>query len=290
MTQLDISLLPPPQAVEPLSFEDILADLRGELVDLLPEIAPTLALESTVVSKLLQACAYRELRVRARFNDGVLATLLARATGADLDNRAADYGVARLTLVPATDGAPAVMESDDRFRRRVLLAIDAYSVAGPAEAYVYHALTTLPWLRDATAVSPQPGKVIVTLMASREDPEPTAEDRAKVALALSADRVRPLTDMVSVAGPNIHEVAIEAELTIYPGPDGNVVAQNARDRLAAWLDEVAFLGRDLRRSAIVSRLHVEGVQSVALISPAEDIIATPRDAVVVVATDVSIAG
>ncbi len=290
MAQLDLSTLPPPQVVEELSFEAILAEIKADLIDMLPEIEPTLALESTVVSKLLQVAAYREIKARARINDQALSLLLARAVGADLDNRAADFGVARLVVTPATEGSPAVMESDDRLRRRVLLAIDAYSVAGPEGAYIYHALTTIPSLRDATAISPQPGRVLVTIMGSIEEPEPSAEDRAKVALALSAKTVRPLTDMVSVASPNILSTPIVAELTIYPGPDGNVVAANARARLEAWLAEVAYLGRSLHRSAISSRLHVDGVRSVDLISPAQDLIIGKREVVQIDGVTITIAG
>jgi phage-related baseplate assembly protein len=291
MTQLDLSTLPPPKVVEELSFEAILSELRADMIQRLPEIEPTLALESSVVSKLLQNFAYRETLLRSRANDAALSLLLARATGADLDNVAANFGVARLVVAPAAPpDTPAVMESDDRLRRRVLLAIEAYSVAGPAGAYEYHALTTIPSLRDAKATSPEPGRVVVTIMASREEPVPSVEDRAKVALALSDRTVRPLTDAVSVAAPNVIDVSIEAVLTIYPGPDGGIVAQNARDRLAAWLEEVAFLGRDLRRSAIISRLHVEGVQSVDLITPAADVIAGKRDAIKVASTDVTISG
>jgi phage-related baseplate assembly protein len=290
MAQLDLSTLPPPRVVEALSFEAILAEMKADLLARLPEIGPSLALESTVVSKVLQVVAYREVLIRARVNDAALSLLLARAVGSDLDNLAANYGVRRLVVTPETDGAPAVMEADERLRRRVLLAIEAYSVAGPAGAYIFHALTTLPGLRDATAISDQPGRVVVTLMASIADPVPSDEDRAKVALALNARTVRPLTDVVSVAAPHVHDVDIVAELTIYPGPDGGVVAQNARDRLAAWLAENAYLGRDLRRSAVISRLHVEGVQSVDLLSPAADVIIGPRDAIRVGTVNVSIVG
>lgn len=290
MTQIDLSALPAPRVVETLSFEAILSDLRADLIERIPSIAPTLQLESAVVTKLLQAVAYRELLLRARINDTALSLLLARASGSDLDNLAANYNVSRLIVAPAGDGVPAVIETDERLRRRVLLAIEAFSVAGPADAYIYHALTALPSLRDATAISPEPGRVLVTIMASAENPVPPDEDRAKVALALSDKAVRPLTDVVSVAAPNVYEVAIEASLTIYPGPDGAVVAQTARDRLAAWLIDNAYLGRDLRRSAIFSRLHVDGVQSVDLISPASDVIIGPRDAIRVTATSISLAG
>lgn len=298
-SSIDFSNLPPPDAVEPLDYETIYAARRARFLELwdiargedpsLPAY-DTLFLETDPVAVLLQESAYRELLLRARVNDAVLSVLLARASGADLDNLAANYGVSRLVVTAATDDAPAVMEADRRLRRRVLLAIEAYSVAGPAGAYIYHALTAVPALRDATAISTDPGRVLVTIMGTVADPEPTPAQLSAVATALSDQSVRPLTDVVSVAAPRVTETDIVAALTIYPGPDGAVVQQRAQEALAGWLVENAFLGRDLRRSAIFSRLHVEGVQSVELLTPAADVVIGPREAIRVGAVTVTVAG
>ncbi|MGY6705925.1 baseplate assembly protein [Roseinatronobacter sp.] len=287
---IDLSTLPQPEVIETLSFEGILAEMKADLIERFPEVEAILQLESTLVAKVLQVAAYREILIRARINDAARALLLARAVGSDLDNKAADFGVKRLVITPATEAEPAVMEADDRLRRRVLLAIEAYSVAGPAGAYIYHAMTAAPELRDASAIQGSPGHVVVTLMASFDEPEPTTEQRQRVMLALSEKTVRPLTDVVSVSPPEVIEIDINAELMIYPGPDGSVVADRARAQLEQWLGEVGYLGRDLRRSAIFSRLHVDGVQSVALTSPAEDIIGGPRRAIKAGAINITIAG
>ncbi len=289
-SQVDLSALPAPRVIEELSFETILAEMKADLIVRFPAIEPTLQLESSVALKVMEACAYRELLLRARINDAARSLLLARATGTDLDHIAANFGVVRLVVTPATASNPAVMEDDDRLRRRVLLAIEAYSVAGPADAYVYHALTAVPSLRDATAVSPEPGKVVVTIMASGADPMPTAEALTTVAMALRSDDVRPLTDNVSVLAPAVVEVQISAGITVFPGPDGTIVVQQARAKLQAWLAENALLGRDLRLSAIYSRLHVDGVHSVALQSPIADVVVGPRQIIRVTSVSVAAAG
>jgi phage-related baseplate assembly protein len=288
--QIDLSTLPPPEVIETLSFEAILDEMRADLVARFPQIEPTLALESTIVSKVLQVAAFREVLLRARINDAAVSLLLARAGGANLDNLAANFGVTRLVVAQATNSAPALLEDDDRLRRRVVLAIEAYSVAGPSGAYIYHALSAAPELRDASAISVEPGVVTVTLMKSLSDPAPTADQRERVVKALSDETVRPLTDVLIVAAPEILGTDITAELMIYPGPDGNVIADRARARLADFIGEAGFLGRDLRRSAIFSRLHVEGVQSVSLSEPAADIIGSPRRAIRVGAINLSIIG
>ncbi|SOC47690.1 phage-related baseplate assembly protein [Rhizobium subbaraonis] len=289
-SQVDLSALPAPRVIEELSFETILAEMKADLVVRFPAIEPVLQLESSVALKVMEACAYRELILRARLNDAARSLLLARAVGSDLDHIAANFGVVRLIVTPATTLNPAVLEDDERLRRRVLLAIEAYSVAGPADAYVYHALTAVPSLRDATAISPEPGKVVVTIMASGADPVPTAEALTTVAMALRADDVRPLTDNVSVLAPEVVDVSIAAGITVFPGPDGTIVVEQARAKLQTWLAENALLGRDLRLSAIFSRLHVDGVRSVSLHSPGADVVVGPRQIVRVVSVSVVAAG
>lgn len=289
-TAINLSGLTPPDIIEPLDYEALVKEMRDDLVARFPAIVGVIDLESEPARKLIEVFAYREMLLRARINDAARSLLLAQAGGADLDNLAANFGVARLVVTPAADGNPAVMESDERLRRRVLSVIEAYSVAGPAEAYVYHAMTAAPEIRDATAVQNAPGSVIVTLMASLDTPEPTVEQRQRVMLTLSDKTVRPLTDVVSVNAPEVVETPITAELLIHPGPDGAVVVQRAFAQLEAWLEEVGYLGRDLRRSAIFSRLHVEGVQSVNLTSPAEDILGGPRRAIKVSEINITIAG
>jgi phage-related baseplate assembly protein len=298
-SSVDLSQLPPPDLVETLDFEAIYDAMVTNFQELwaakraanpaLPEIN-VLNLETDPLASAFQAFATREVLLRSRINHAGRSNLLAFAMGGDLDQLAANYNVSRLVVTPATDQAPAVMETDDRLRRRVQLAIEAYSVAGPAGSYVFQAMTADPSLRDATAVSPAPGRVKVTIMKSATDPAPTTEQLSKVALALSADDVRPLTDMVSVVPPQIVETSIVAGLTIYPGPDGNIVAAQAKLKLEEWIRQIAFLGRDLRRSAIFSRLHVEGVMSVDLISPPADVVIGPGQAIKINSVTVTITG
>lgn len=70
----------------------------------------------------------------------------------------------------------------------------------------------------------------------------------------------------------MHRIAIDATLTLYPGPDGNVVQSRAVTALTDWLEANRMLGMNLRRSAIFSKLHQQGVHSVDLASPAEDLV------------------
>lgn len=258
---IDLSALKPPDIIETLDYEAIVKEMRDDLVARFPLIAGVIDLESEPARKLIEAFAYRELRLRARINDGARAVLLASSYGSNLDHLAALFGTARQEA-----------ESDDRLRRRIQLAPEAFSVAGPEGAYQYHVLTVAPWARDVSAIMTQPGVVRVTVLRAGSDPIPSEAEREAIRLHLRDEAIRPLTDVVHVLPPTVRTETIEARLTLYPGPDAGVVQSRAAAALGDWLERNRMLGMNLRRSAIFARLHQEGVHSVELVSPAEDIV------------------
>lgn len=83
--------------------------------------------------------------------------------------------------------------------------------------------------------------------------------------------------MVDVLGPQVHRTEINAALTLYPGPDGDIVRERAQVALTEWVKTNRMLGMNLPRSAIFSKLHQEGVHSVDLLAPAEDIVLGPTE-------------
>ncbi|HYD23842.1 MAG TPA: baseplate J/gp47 family protein [Croceibacterium sp.] len=271
-TAVDLSRLPAPDVVEALSFETIYAAMRAELVALDPTLDALT--ESDPATKVLQVAAYRELGLRQRVNEAARACMVAYAAGADLDQLAAVFGVTRLELEPADEeaGTAAVMESDEDLRRRVLLAPDSYSVAGPRHAYVFHALSADGDVLDASAVSPAPGEVVVAVLSRLGDGTASAELLDAVEAAVNGDTVRPLTDQVTVQSAELVPFAIEAELTLYAGPDAQLVEDTAAAALDAWLAANRRMGRDVPRSALIAALHVAGVQKLELLSPAADVV------------------
>lgn len=274
-SSVDLSRLPAPTIVEQLSFETIFAGMVADLQARLPTFDATI--ESDPAVKVLQVAAYRELLIRQDFNDRARQLLVAYATGANLDHLAAIFRVERRVLVEANPllGVDQVLESDDEFRRRVTLAPESYTVAGPELAYVFHALSAHPDVIDATATSPVPGDVVVTVLSRNGDGSATPEMLQAVAARANGETVRPLTDNVTVQGPEVRPFAIAAEVFTFHGPDATIIVDAARASLDRYLAANRRLGRDITLSGLYGALHVAGVQRVVLAEPLETLTITP---------------
>ncbi|MGP2408341.1 baseplate assembly protein [Yersinia sp. 2553 StPb PI] len=281
MSTIDLSQLPAPLAVEALDYETLLAERKAELIALYPAdeqgaIMRTLSLESEPLVKLLQENAYRELVLRQRVNEAAQAVMVAYANGSDLDQLGANNNVQRLVITPANpDAIPpvtAVMESDTDFRLRIPQAFEALSVAGPTGAYEAHARSADGRVADASALSPSPACVTVTVLARAGDGKASPELLDIVRAALNDEDVRPVADRITVQSAAIVDYQIDAVLYIYPGPEAEPVRAAAQAKLNTYISTQRRLGRDIRISAIHAALHVEGVQRVELNAPLADVV------------------
>ncbi|KQN46818.1 baseplate assembly protein [Serratia sp. Leaf50] len=281
MATIDLSQLPAPDVVETLDYETLLAERKATLVSLYPEseqaaIARTLTLESEPMVKLLQENAYREVLLRQRVNEAAQAVMVAYALSNDLEQLAANNNVQRLMITPANNEAvppvAAVMESDADLRQRIPAAFEGMSVAGPTGAYEYHAASASGLVADASAISPAPAEVIVTILSRDGDGTASPALLATVSAALNDDEVRPVADRVTVQSAKIVNYQIEATVFVYPGPAIEPILADAQKRLLAYINEMRRLGRDIRRSAIYAALTTQGVQRVELASPSADVV------------------
>lgn len=277
-TPIDLSRLPVPTVIETIDFETIYAERKAAFVALFPEsqraeIAATLELESEPLAVSLQENAYREIVLRQRVNDAARANLLAYANEGDLDHLAALLGVRRLVVKPAEplNNIEAVMESDDDLRKRVQLAPESFSVAGPEGAYISSALASDGRVLDAAAKSPTPGHVLISILGREGNGAADELLVAAVAAALKEEDARPLTDNVVVQSAEIVNYEVEAEIFTFPGPDGSLVVDEARKRLALYLADCHRIGRDVVISGIHAALQVEGIERVVLTKPAANV-------------------
>ncbi|KAF1017669.1 MAG: hypothetical protein GAK31_00937 [Stenotrophomonas maltophilia] len=271
---INLTRLPPPAIVEQIDFEVILAQMLERLKELDP--AFTALVETDPAYKILEVCAYREVLVRQRANESAKAVMLAFAEGADLDQIGANVNVERLVVTPADpDAVPpvaAVMESDRDFRTRIQLSFDGYTTAGSSGSYIFHALSADGDVKNVSVLSPKPGDVDVYVLSRSDDGTASAELMEKVNAKLNSEEIRPLTDHVTVRPAKIIAYAVEAVLTMYPGPDAEVIKKAAVDALNEYLDSVHLIGYDVTLSGLHAALHQPGVQNVKLIEPTADIV------------------
>lgn len=270
-TTVDLSRLTPPVLVEQLGFEAILSAMVADVQARLPSFDATV--DDDPALKVLQVAAYRELLLRRRFQDAALQLLVAYARDAALDHLGALVAITRRTITPANaaTGTAAVMESDDDFRQRIVLAPEAFSTAGPELAYVALAKGAAGDVLDASAISPAPGEVLLSVLSRTGDGTAQASLIATVLAATSARDKRPLGDAVTVKSAQIRNFTITARLVTFSGPDLSVVIANGRARLDAYLVENRRIGRTITRSGIIAALTVAGVHRVDLIGPAADV-------------------
>ncbi|MBS0969007.1 baseplate assembly protein [Nissabacter archeti] len=299
MATIDLSLLPAPDVVEPLDYETLFEARKTALISLFPveqqeAVARTLSLESEPLVKLVQENVYRELILRQRVNDAARAVMVAYANGSDLDQLAAYTNVQRLVLEPADPTAvppkTAVMESDSDFRLRIPQAFEGLSVAGPSGAYEYHARSADGRVADASAISPAPAEVTVTVLSREADGHAGDELLAIVREALNDEDVRPVADRVTVQSATIVPYQIEAVLYLLPTPEAEPIRAASLQQLEAYINDQRRLGRDIRLSAIYAALHVEGVQRVELASPVADIVLDKTQASLCTAYSLTVGG
>ncbi|NHR08067.1 hypothetical protein HA052_23020 [Chromobacterium haemolyticum] len=279
---IDLSKLPPPDLLVEVDFEDIYAAKLERFKTLYPEY--TAVLESDAAVKLLELAAYDEMMSIARANDAARASMLAYAEKADLDNRAADFGVSRLLIhggdAEATPPVEPLWEDDERLRYRCQMALEGMSVAGPSGAYKFHALSASGEVLDVAVegasstgpAPPPPGTVRVWLLDRRGDGVAGADVLAVVAAALNDENVRPICDTVEVLPARPLRFQVDATIEWQDGgkqASGGLEA--ARERLNAMLAERRRIGALVPRSAIDAALHCPGVDRVVIHAPLEDV-------------------
>ena len=273
-TPIDLSRLPAPVVVEQIDYEVILTERKAYAVSLWPadqqaEVAATLALESEPLTKLLQESAYRETLLRQRVNEAALAVLLPFAQGADLEQIGARFNVQRLVIIPANPSAvppvAAILEDYESLRERIQMAMEGLSTAGPRNAYIFHARSADGRVADASAISPAPAEVVVTVQSALGNGTAAADLLAVVAAYLSDEDRRPVADRLTVQSAQVLPYTVEAVLYLNSsGPESEPVRAAAESRLAALVNSRRRLGQEVNRSALDAALHIEGVKRVEL--------------------------
>lgn len=282
---LDLSQLPAPNVIEPLSYEEILGAITTDLIARFAAAGldlDTMRLQFEPAAIIAQSFAYGELLFRARVNAAAKAMMLAYATGGDLDHLGANKGVVRLVVdegdTAASPPVPPTYETDADFRKRIQLSPEGYTTAGSEGSYVFHGLAADGDIKDIQAISPAPGEIAIYILSRSASGAANTGLIATVSAALNSDEIRPLTDQVTVQSAVVTNYAIAAELVIYPGPDSEVVRQAAFTAVSAYAASVHRIGYDVSLSGLYAALHQPGVKQVNLTAPVTNLVAGDGEA------------
>jgi phage-related baseplate assembly protein len=256
---MSLTELKDPEIIEELSFEEILLQMKEKLVAIDSEYTAFLA--SDPVMKLMEVAAYRDLLLRQRINQAAKANLLAFATGSDIDNLAAFYGITRKEN-----------ETDEELRERTHAKIVGWSSAGSREAYKFHALNSDSRVKEANADSPEPGLVRISIL-SKEDGGVVSQDLLEtVTNYMQREDVRMLTDTVEVVPCGLIEINVKAKIILMSSTPPEIL-NTIRRTFAENFSKIAGLGVSISRAWIISNLFLSGVKDVELQSPSADVLA-----------------
>lgn len=281
---LDLSRFPPPLAIRNVDFDAIRTASLARLGEFMTAAGipwDVASLEANPAAIINRALSYREFMAYVAINDAVRSTMVAFAVGSDLDHLALTAtlnlpvsqrgSLLRRVVTPATSTNPAVMESDAEFRRRVLLAPEAFAAAGPVGAYIFHALSADPRVLNVDVWSVEPGKVMVAVQSRLGDGIASSDLIEAVRAHLHRPTIKPLTDQVHVR--SIVNVPYQIAGTGYvrPGPDRASVQVEAMASIQAMAAARRTPARDVPRSAIFAAASVGGIDKVTLDHPVEDV-------------------
>lgn len=167
-----------------------------------------------------------------------------------------------------TSAGGADEESDDDYRERIHEAPERFSTAGPTGAYEYWTKSANSGIIDVAVTSPSAGTVeIRPLMTGGTLPEQELLDAVKT--VVSADKVRPLTDNISVVAPD----AVSYDITLTYYTDVGTAESTVKDAVTTAVNNYRLwqkskIGRDINPSRLIADvMAVAGVKRVIVTAP-----------------------
>lgn len=180
--------------------------------------------------------------------------------------------VASVNNITMTAGG-AEIETDTELTERIYQATAGYSVAGPKDAYIYHAKRARADVDDVVVYSPAPDQVSV-LFTLNDGSLPDDGALQAMTAALSADSVRPLTDQVTALAPE--EVPYNIALTYYintaDSPQATTIQTAVMAAIEAYKTWQRKIGRDVTPSKLIQLVMEAGAKRVAVTAPAHTVV------------------
>ncbi|KAB0269066.1 baseplate J/gp47 family protein [Microvirga brassicacearum] len=269
-TLYDLSAFPEPQIIEEVSLETTVGLMTGDLVALFPDLVGVAGLESEPSQKNIQVVAFRKAILEARMNDVVKSNLLAFAVGTDLDNLAVFYDVIRMND-----------EGDDRLRKRVVLEIQGRSTGGTAPRYRAVAMKSSLRVQDVVVYREGTDPTIYVAVYSIDNNGVADEALLEtVRTAVNDASVRMVNDTIIVKAAIFTVINISANVWLLPESPDSLIGTMPATLRSTWAAETG-LGFDLARAWIGARLMRPGIQRVDVLTPVDNVVASPNEAIAI---------
>lgn len=177
--------------------------------------------------------------------------------------------VANVKNITKSDGGSS-RESDTDYRERIFLAPSAYSTAGPEDAYIYWVKQyNSAAIKDVKPHTTEDSVVDIRLILTGGE-LPSEAFLADLAEYLESSGIRPLTDKVVVAAPDIVEYDLDFTYYISRSNKNNVeaiqeTAEDAANQYVLW--QKTHIGTDINTDILVGFLRAAGIKRVVIRSP-----------------------
>lgn len=292
---LDLSALPQPSAVVDLDYNAILearlVELEARLSEAFDaaEVSAAMALARGIAASpmryLNEAGAARELYVSNQINSAIRSVFLSMASGGDLDQIGANRGVVR-KIIDDTDADNVLVESDEAFRARIQLVLEAYSPHGTEGSYVYWALDADDRVSDVAVYGPNhnldppiaPAQPKMVVLSAEGDGTADPALLQAVFDHCMADKRRPVADFLTVVSAEPVVYQIEAKLLVASSAAAGVVLAAAQVTAQTFMNSRLRIARKVYRTSLAAALSVEGVVDVIITKPETDLEIGPFEA------------
>ncbi|GHV18204.1 hypothetical protein FACS18949_13510 [Clostridia bacterium] len=182
-------------------------------------------------------------------------------------------------ITVSTGGADE--ESDAAYYSRMRESMDTYSTAGSAAAYEYFAKKVSPLISDAKAVSPS-GSVANIYVLLQNGVLPDEQMLQMVYEGLSADKVRPITDLVTVFAPSpvLFEIDLRYWVSTPNATSSQIIQNNVNAAVAEYIAwQTSKMGRDINPTDLIYAIKKAGAKRVTVTSPSDTVITNVQVAV-----------
>lgn len=159
--------------------------------------------------------------------------------------------------------------TDDEFYDLLIAGQDAYTSAGARGAYEYYSKQVSTAIRDIVVNSPEP--CVVHIYAVMDDGSlASSEMKAAILAACNSEKIRPLTDLVSVE--DAEEVTYNITMTYYLSRDSAESAATIQSNVEAAVQQYiswqnAKIGRDINPSKLNQMVLEAGAKRTVITSP-----------------------